>query len=101
MLIAHHGRNPHDDPHNDDARNHDADNHPGRQRRRGPLLARHLTPITGALDVLGLFDVRPCIFLRVIAVVILGNPFGMELAQPFRYFPLRRVLLPSDRQNRQ
>jgi hypothetical protein len=31
--------------------------------------------------------------------VILGNPFGMELAQPFRYFPLRRVLLPSDGQN--
>jgi hypothetical protein len=36
---------------------------------------------------------------RAIAVVILGNSFGMELAQPFRYFPLRRVLLPSDGQN--
>jgi hypothetical protein len=98
MLIAHHGRNPHGHPDNDDARDHDADNRPGRQRRRGPLLARHLTPITGAL---GLLDVRPCILLRAIVVVILGNPFGMELAQPLRPFLLRHVFLPSDRQNRQ
>jgi hypothetical protein len=47
---------------------------------RGPLLARLLTPSTGALGVLD--DVRPCIFLRAIVLVILGNPFGMELAQP-------------------
>jgi hypothetical protein len=30
-----------------------------------------------------------------IVLVILGNPFGMELAQPLRDFLFHRVLLPS------